>query len=367
IGVIASVTVVALAAAVAMYVIAVDDPFGGEPTATAKIEDVNGSVGRGEVTVVGVKSGSGEILPPIVRDPLAAGAGDEEIVAVRPPGGGITVTLPNGSVQSLSLPTVPMEALEEEGPHGRLPRIAENGLRPVDAYARPVPGFVGASPKIVVIVGGLGLSQTGTQEALRQLPPEVTLAFAPYGSSLDRWTARARQDGHEILLQVPLEPFDYPDNDPGPHTLISGASPEKNIDSLHWLMTRIGAYVGVMTYMGARFTADPAALEPVMEEIAGRGLMFVDDGASLRSRTAETAVARSAPYARADIVIDSVATADEIAGRLAQLEQIARTRGLAVGVASALPVSVRSIGEWAATLERRGITLVPVSASMAPG
>ena len=196
------------------------------------------------------------------------------------------------------------------------------------------------------------------------MPPEVTLAFAPYGNSLDRWTARARQDGHELLLQVPLEPFDYPDNDPGPQTLITGASPEKNVDSLRWLMSRIGTYVGVMSYMGARFTADTEALEPIMSEIARRGLMFVDEGASLRSRSDEAAKATRTPFARADLVIDTVASEAEIAGRLAQLEQIARTRGLAVGSASALPVSVRTIGEWAKTLERRGITLVPVSATL---
>ena len=32
--------------------------------------------------------------------------------------------------------------------------------------------------------------------------------------------ARAREAGHEVLLEVPMEPFDYPDNDPGPQTLL---------------------------------------------------------------------------------------------------------------------------------------------------
>jgi polysaccharide deacetylase 2 family uncharacterized protein YibQ len=101
-----------------------------------------------------------------------------------------------------------------------------------------------------------------------------------------------------------------------------------------------------------------------MREIAGRGLMYVDDGASLRSRAGEVAAAKNTAFAKADLVIDAVATPDDIAGRLAQLEQIARTRGLAVGVASALPVSVRTIGEWAGGLEQRGIVLVPVSAAI---
>jgi polysaccharide deacetylase 2 family uncharacterized protein YibQ len=361
-GAVVSVAVVAVASVVAVWVIVVDDPQGGEPVATARIDDVNGSIGRSEVTVVGVKSGTGQILPPAVAVENTLGAADPRN-GVRTPGGIATIN-PDGTIASVNLPTLPLSDLEEDGPHGRLPRIAEDGLRPLDVYARPVGGLVGATPRIAIVVGGIGLSQTGTQEALRQLPPEVTLALAPYGSSLDRWSVRARQDGHELLLQLPLEPFDYPDNDPGPQTLVTSADPERNLDNLRWVLARIGAYVGVIGDMGARFTADPAALEPVMREIAGRGLMYVDDGASLRSRAGEVAAAKNTAFAKADLVIDAVATPDDIAGRLAQLEQIARTRGLAVGVASALPVSVRTIGEWAGGLEQRGIVLVPVSAAI---
>ena len=71
-----------------------------------------------------------------------------------------------------------------------------------------------------IVVGGLGLSQTGTQKAIETLPEDVTLAFAPYGSSLQRWVDKAREDGHEVLLQIPLEPIDYPQENPGEHTLL---------------------------------------------------------------------------------------------------------------------------------------------------
>ena len=56
--------------------------------------------------------------------------------------------------------------------------------------------------------------------------------------------ARARGEGHEVLLQVPMEPFDYPDNDPGPQTLLTSLDAGQNIDRLHWLMSRFQGYVG---------------------------------------------------------------------------------------------------------------------------
>ena len=52
------------------------------------------------------------------------------------------------------------------------------------------------------------------------LPGAVSLGFAPYGDDLERDAAQAREAGHEMLLQAPMEPFDYPANNPGPHTLL---------------------------------------------------------------------------------------------------------------------------------------------------
>ncbi|WP_275428417.1 divergent polysaccharide deacetylase family protein, partial [Enterobacter cloacae] len=79
-------------------------------------------------------------------------------------------------------------------------------------------------------MGGLGMSQTGTQQAIAMLPAEVTLAFAPEGNSLIRWMQTARQNGHELLMQVPLEPFDYPRVNPGRNTLTVDAPAAETLD-----------------------------------------------------------------------------------------------------------------------------------------
>lgn len=348
VGAIAAVITASLFAGLAVWLMVVNDPLGGEPYARAKIETSDTSYARADIATVGVKSGTGELLPPPAES--------------KPDAGGVALEGPPGTKETVALPIEADTALIETSPFGPLPRVAADGRRPVDVYARPVPSFVGASPKIAIVVGDLGLSQTGTQEALAELPPEVTLGFAPYGASLDRWTAKARQDGHEILLQVPLEPFDYPDNDPGENTLLVGKDARQNIENLHRVMGRLTTYVGVVNYMGARFTSEAAALDPVMQEIALRGLLYLDDGSSPRSVAEQSAGKSKATFARADLMIDAIPTPNEITGRLAQLEQIARTRGLAVGVASARPATLKALASWTGGLDERGITLVPITA-----
>ncbi|MBB4065464.1 divergent polysaccharide deacetylase family protein [Gellertiella hungarica] len=262
--------------------------------------------------------------------------------------------------QDPRMAALPAEDLIENTAFGPLPVTSPDGLRPVDRYARPWSGAHGT--RIAIVVGGLGLSQTGTQNAIRQLPEEVTLAFASSGNSLTRWMQEARRSGHEILLQVPFEPFDYPDNDPGADTLLTSLSAEKNLASLHKAMGKITNYTGVMNYLGGRFLSDQKAMDPVMKDIAARGLLFLDDGTAARSLSGHYAKALNMPAAFADVQLDQEVDEQAILTRLDELERIARRNGSAIGVASAFDESVAAIAQWSEQATMRGIEIVGVSA-----
>ncbi|WP_425646665.1 divergent polysaccharide deacetylase family protein [Agrobacterium leguminum] len=262
--------------------------------------------------------------------------------------------------QDPRMATRPNEELLEETAFGRLPVVGADGLRPMEQYARPWSGARGT--RVAIVVGGLGLSQTGSQKAIRELPPEVTLGFAASGNSLQRWMQEARRQGHEILLQIPLEPFGYPGTNPGPDTLLAGDPAKVNIDRLHRSMAKITNYTGIMNYLGGRFLAEQAALEPVMRDIGKRGLLFLDDGSSAQSLSDGIAKAISAPQGFADILLDGEVTEAAILRKLDELERIARRNGQAIGVASAFDESVAAISKWSREAGGRGIEIVGVSA-----
>jgi polysaccharide deacetylase 2 family uncharacterized protein YibQ len=247
--------------------------------------------------------------------------------------------------------------------HGPIPKIGADGARPADIYARPVKPQASRAdqPRIAIVIEGLGISANATAEALAKLPAAVTFAFVPHGIDIERWVARARGENHELLLQVGMEPFDYPDNDPGPQTLLTSLTPDYNIDRLHWYLARFQGYVGVTSLMGARFMATDQALSPVIREIGKRGLIFFDDGSSPRSTAAQISGSANVAFTKADAVIDAVPTEAAIDNALARLEAIAKSRGIAVGAAGALPITITRIAEWAKAADARGILLVPVS------
>jgi polysaccharide deacetylase 2 family uncharacterized protein YibQ len=265
----------------------------------------------------------------------------------------------------LRLSALPDPALVEMSGHGQLPRIAADGRRPLDAYARPSDAD-DRNARIAIVIGGVGIDPDGSARAIADLPGAVTLALAPYGNGLDRTLAAARSAGHEILLQVPLEPYSYPQTDPGPQTLTTEAPVAENLDRLHWLMSRVTNYVGVVNYMGARFTSEAPALAPVLDEIGKRGLLYLDDGSSARS-VAETVADGRAPFVKADLVLDTDLSAPAIDARLRELSAIARERGYAVATATAFPTTIDRVAAFAKAAADRNIILVPISALVGGG
>lgn len=345
-----------LVCGVALAIILIHDPEGGRPVAEAAINSTR------DTNPVASQVATAPATPATIT------AGPETPAAAGGQTGGPSITTVGDET-----PDAPLVAdvgggidpeLVEQTKDGPIPRISATGKTPFAAYSLPVPANATGKPMVAILVTGLGLSEAGTLDAVRILPRDVTLAFAPYGKTLDKTVAAARSAGHELLLEAPLEPFDYPDNDPGPKTLLTGQPPRANLDRLFWLMARFGGYIGVTNYMGARFTAAAEDFAPVMEELAARGLGYVDDGSSNRSVAPQLAAKDKVPFARADLNLDANPDRSAIVDALTALEEKARTQGRALGVISALPVSVEAVSEWARTLDAKGLALVPVSALM---
>ncbi len=347
-----------------------DDPFGGQPIAVVRIPPAptaETSAPPDKAADPGARHYDGPKLQQPPADPQQKGAtapGTTTVEIINGTTGAreqVTIPAPDhGGEPSVGISVDPK--FIEMTPLGPLPKIAVDGVRPADAFAQPISPIPGKpdAPRIALIIAGLGVSAKSTTDAIGRLPGPVTLAFIPYGSDSAQ-VARARAASHEILLQVPMEPFDYPDNDPGPQTLLTSLAPEQNTERLHWLMSRFQGYVGLIDMMGARFTASEQAFAPVLRETAQRGLIFVDDGMNPRSVAGRIAGANNLPFARADVVLDSVPTPEEIDRALARLEATARERHVAVGIASALPVSIAHIAKWAKSAASRGFLLVPIT------
>ncbi|WP_372781895.1 divergent polysaccharide deacetylase family protein [Phenylobacterium sp.] len=252
------------------------------------------------------------------------------------------------------LPAAPIAGFFTPGPAGPLPIIAQDGRTPFEAYRRPF--ISNGRPKIALVIGGLGLNARATQAAIETLPPEITLSFTPYAEGLQGWIDMARAHGHEVLLETPMEPIDFPDNDPGPYTLMAGAQGPETVRKLEWILSRATGYFGLTNYLGSRFLASDDAYQTFTSTVRGRGLAFIDDGSA--ARRAGGGVARGS----AERVIDDQLNQAAIDQQLLALEAGALQRGQAFGAGFAYPVTLEKVAQWSHALEQRGFQLAPASA-----
>lgn len=242
-----------------------------------------------------------------------------------------------------------------------LPRIAMDGRLPRLVYRRPTPP-AGTRPRIALVVAEFGLSAADSRAAIDALPGAVTLAFSAYTPNSEALAEAARARGHELLASLPMESDGYPWNDAGPRSLLTGAPTAANRENLEWAMGHLQGYVGLTGasdgLRGEQFAAQASSFGLVLDELARRGLLYVDPRPDApRARIAGRSV---------DLVVDDPATRAEIEAKLLMLERTAREHGSALGLAGPLrPVTIERIVAWARDIEARGFELVPVSALVA--
>ena len=262
---------------------------------------------------------------------------------------------------SQPLPEAPDFDLVEQSPVGPLPKVSDDGRMPWQVYARPFQVAEG-TPTVAIVFSELGMNPTTTEAAITYLPADVTLAFDPYGSRLADWITKARNAGHEVLLDLPLEPSDFPTRDPGPLALVTDSSTAENIQRLNFLLSRISGYTGVLSLMGSRFSQDDEQMRSILTILKERGLMYVDS----RDGTGDAGllIAKEVEMLRSfiDLVLDETPSQTAINRQLAQLERLAREKGVAVALARPYPISVSRIANWTASLGKQRIALAPVSA-----
>ncbi|MNS50081.1 Divergent polysaccharide deacetylase [compost metagenome] len=344
-------------AAGVLFVAVLGDPRAGAPSARVALQ--RPAVTETAPTGADAFAMSGldlyqDLSDPALLDPNGA-AGGEALITL-PDGasvaGGSAIAAPVRA-PSNPLPKAPIAGLFSPGPNGPLPRIAPDGRVPAQAYARPFRS--NGKPMVSLVVGGLGLNAVTTRAAIERLPAEVTLSFVPYAEGLQAWIDMARAQGHEVMIELPMEPTGYPDNDPGPYTLLANGGADDVEAKLDWLLGRAVGYFGVTNYLGDRFATSDEGMGAMLGVLRQRGVAFLDDG-SMRRKPG--AFAR----ASADRIIDEQQSPAAIMGQLNALEAAAKTRGAALGTGFSYPVTVEAAARWTAGLEARGLQLAPASA-----
>ncbi len=266
--------------------------------------------------------------------------------------------------QSSEPVAAPHQSLLRKTSFGAAPQRTKNA-RPAHAYAKPFAANIDA-PKVSIIVGGLGLNKALTEKAINELPAHVTLAFAPYGKDLQYWADKARANGHETVLELPMEAHSA-NASLGPAALLTSQSPAQNTERLDWLLSRFKGFFAVTNYRGEKFAAS-TAMTPALIHLSKAGVAYIDDTGLSNPGRIVGPVSRD--WLSVDYLLAANATRTDNAilrDGLKALEQKARSSGAALAKTYAHDGNIDELALWAAGLNTRGFVMAPASSLLPRG
>jgi len=288
----------------------------------------------------------------------------ETIANIQPSSGPKTIMIDGkpigGSFPTSALPRAPFADIVRNTPFGGAPTVSPSGNKALKAYARPFNPAAGKK-QVAIIIGGLGIDRNLTRRVIKDLPPEVTLSFAAHTNGLQTWIHQARERGHEVIIELPMEGHNFNPAEPGAgRALKTDASAAVNVRNLDWLMSRAQGYFAVTNYNGGKIVENQQAILPILQHLSNSGVGFIYDGSDQASGLSGLASSANLTYQKAYTIIDTNSEFSLIQSELTNLE-VASSSSPQIGVGFALPETVLAVDSWVKGLDAKGMELAPAS------
>jgi polysaccharide deacetylase 2 family uncharacterized protein YibQ len=268
----------------------------------------------------------------------------------------------NQTLERVSVPPL-SDSLEDPSPASDAEHRKIITLKPTIKLNNTSPVFNPDNKKqMAIVLTDLGLQSELFKKILEDLDPAVTLAFYGCVESTPHQMLEARRRGHELVVMIPMEPYNYPANDPGPDTLLTGSPAEENLRRLDKVLAPLSGYVAVINYLGGRFTASAVDYEPIIVEFKRRNLLLLDHFSAPRSLAQELGSKHQLPVLRIKKVLKNGLSREEIIRQLDNFAYLIDEQEVAVILVHTYPEAVEALKEWTAHIKEKPVALVPISA-----
>jgi hypothetical protein len=264
--------------------------------------------------------------------------------------------------QAKSLRQSPVPGFFEETEYGLLPVAKSPMQTPFEIYKKPFTLNL-SKPYIAVGIKNFGLSKALSESMIAALPSSVSFILSPYSADPEEWVQKARADGHEVWLQLPIENNRFPLDDPGAKGLLTRVSLQYNQERLAWLLGRATGYTGIAAFTDSALNNSGAMFKNMARDIFGRGLGYFELNTASDSFFGGLATDTGKPHTQAFALLDII---DPQSPALKTVQAHIDAEGGAVVTVNPSPNNIVSLGRWLSELEKQGIISVPVSAIADP-
>lgn len=240
----------------------------------------------------------------------------------------------------------------------------ETAVKPAPPKPAPPPSPA-RRPRVALIIDDLGYDYKLAEKFL-SLDGPFTYSILPHSPHGREIANAASLGGFEVMLHLPMEPYEYPKVDPGPGALLSSMSPDERISVLKENLAAVPFISGVNNHMGSKMTANSSHMNQVLSIIKKRGLFYVDSLTTHNSKAKSSARLFQVPFAQRDIFIDHDPRPEAIRSRIEHLVRIAEMNGHAIGIAHPYEATYETLAEMLPQLKGR-VEWIPASEAVRLG
>ena len=214
--------------------------------------------------------------------------------------------------------------------------------------------------RIAIVIDDLGIDKKRSNKVIEMANFKMTLAFLPYASNLEPMLTAGKENGHEIIVHMPMQPLSDT-IDPGPVVLKVGMTAEQLTKNLNEGLSAFGGYVGINNHMGSRFTSDFVGMDFLMRELKKRDLYFLDSVTSAKSLAADRAAKHGVTYLRRHVFLDHEMTDSFVDKALAKCARRAEKEGLCIAIGHPKDVTINGLNRFVEKAKQDGFEFVTLS------
>jgi polysaccharide deacetylase 2 family uncharacterized protein YibQ len=228
-------------------------------------------------------------------------------------------------------------------------------IEPSEAVADP-------GAQIAFIVTDLDRSPLKLYRAFLKSPVLFSIALRPDKPEAVRIGKEVRQENHEVLLHLPMEPKGYPRVDPGKDAILLDLSRIEIEERITRCLSAIGPVQGVVSRLGSAALNDPDVMRAVLDELKRRDLPFIDShptGPSMVEEIGEETGARTLTVGAS--LDDDKGTAASVRARIKEIAATAVQRGSLIVMVRPSALVLDVLESELPRIKALGVELVPIS------
>ncbi len=173
----------------------------------------------------------------------------------------------------------------------------------------------------------------------------------------------AKQYGHESIIHVPMEPVNYPREDPGDNAIFIQLSESEVCRRMERFINQLPDCIGVNNHMGSLATTYEPTMQAVMQTLRKHEFLFVDSRTSSGSLAYKIAQKNLVPALKRDIFLDepniSQSTMDK---KLSECLTMAQTKPFIIAIMHCHTAEhLNYLNNFIAKAKNAGFELVPIS------